>query len=100
MIKSGKCPKCGCTRIAGPHEMESGGLINLPGLLTAMCVTYTCTDCGYTEFYSDEMGLRNILKVGRFMKATEESMKAQCPTCGAELQPDAIFCPHCESVIE
>jgi predicted nucleic-acid-binding Zn-ribbon protein len=100
MIKSGMCPKCGCTRIAGPHRMESGGMINLPSLATATCEAFTCTDCGYTELYSDEMGLRNIRKFGRFMPPVKEDKKAWCQVCGAELQPDAVFCPRCESVIE
>jgi hypothetical protein len=86
--------------IAGPHKMESGGLINLPGLATAACEAFICIDCGYTEFYCDEMSLRNIRKFGRFIPTTKEDRRARCLVCGAELQPGAIFCSQCESVIE
>jgi len=101
MIKTGECPKCGGGRIAGPHRIygQHHVRIDLPGLLTATLEAVSCTDCGYTELYSDEIGLENIRKAGRFVTASQGITRPRCPYCGTEIQPSTTFCPECGNTI-
>lgn len=92
-MKSGKCPKCGSTRINEPLNIPQGIYVKVFRL--AGCVYYVCRDCGYVERYLNEHGFKLLEKHGRLM-STEPRM---CSTCGAEVQPGAKRCPSCESVI-
>ncbi|MHA1993356.1 MAG: hypothetical protein ACW97Z_02330 [Candidatus Hodarchaeales archaeon] len=113
---SESCPKCHRSRIAGPHRVHadrSHSKIDLPGLSTATLQAYTCIDCGYTEFYADHMGRENIKKSGRFLsqRRTEPDFHTVdfdrtrrinkrndvCPTCGALVTGETIFCDDCGS---
>jgi len=102
MIKSKTCPKCGGTRIAGPHTVYGGDgnhiRVDLPGLSTATLDTFTCSECGYTEFYADKIGLRNVRSSGRFV--LNPGMGAfrvpkRCPNCGAKTRPGLKYCQEC-----
>ena len=99
MRNSGRCPKCGDTRIAGPHRVHGGEgwvKIDLPGFSTATLDSYTCGNCGYSEFYADQMGLNNIRSSGRFLQRTErQSQPTRCPSCLTPLNPGALYCPEC-----
>ncbi|MBN2230222.1 MAG: zinc-ribbon domain-containing protein [Candidatus Thorarchaeota archaeon] len=101
MIKTGTCPKCGSTRIAGPHRIQGQGYVrvDLPGMLTATLEAVTCADCGYTELYSDRIGLENIRKSGRFLSTPVMSTQSQCPYCGTKVRPGAVFCPECGNTV-
>ncbi|MFW9844297.1 MAG: hypothetical protein ACFFEV_06965, partial [Candidatus Thorarchaeota archaeon] len=83
MINSGECPKCGCKSIAGPHRMygQQHVRIDLPGVTTATLEALTCIDCGYTELYSDRLGLQNIKKHGRFLGRPKGETGRVCPFC-------------------
>jgi predicted nucleic-acid-binding Zn-ribbon protein len=97
MIQTKQCPKCGNNRIAGPHRVygQHHVRIDLPGLSTATLEAFTCADCGYTEFYSDAMGLRNIRNVGRFVLSRPSQPTARCKRCGAYIKPGDSFCQEC-----
>ena len=100
MIKSKTCPKCGGTKIAGPHNVQSFGhiAIDLPGLYTATLVTFTCSECGYTEFYADKMGLQNIRSKGKFIlnpRRGASRVPKRCPSCGAKTRPGSSYCHEC-----
>jgi len=101
MIKSKTCPKCGGTKIAGPHKVHGANqhiAIDLPGLSTATLETFTCSECGYTEFYADKIGLRNIRSSGRFVlnpRMGAFRVPRRCPNCGAETQPESSYCQEC-----
>ncbi len=101
MIKTGQCPKCGGTNIAGPHRIfgQHHIRIDLPGLSTATLEAFTCADCGYTELYSDSYGLENIRKGGRFISTSQETGHSRCPYCGTEIRPGTTFCPECGNTI-
>ena len=121
MKNSLSCPKCKNSRIAGPHRVHadrSHSKIDLPGLSTATLQAYTCVDCGYTEFFADQMGRQNIENSGRFLsrrRAGSESEyhtinrgqskpnsfpKDMCSTCGALITGDTIFCHDCGSKLD
>ena len=97
MINSQECPKCGCDKIAGPHRIFSQHhvKIDLPGVLTATLEALTCIDCGYTELYSDRLGLDNIKKAGRFLSRPQGETARTCPFCGTQIRSDATYCPEC-----
>ncbi|MFX0108483.1 MAG: hypothetical protein ACFE7R_09385 [Candidatus Hodarchaeota archaeon] len=98
MIRSKQCPKCGDSRIAGPHNLWGGEghiKIDLPGVYTATLVAYTCAICGYTEIYSDEGGLRNIRRDGRFIVSPSAPREAHCRRCGAPIRPGESMCYEC-----
>ena len=101
MIHSNTCPKCASNRIAGPHKIagEHHVRIDLPGFSTATLESFTCADCGYTEFYADRIGLQNINTSGRFVLGTtpQDSVptKRPCPYCGTEVHVEAIVCHEC-----
>jgi predicted nucleic-acid-binding Zn-ribbon protein len=101
MIKTGICPKCGGANIAGPHRIygQQHVRIDLPGFATATLEAITCTDCGYTELYSDKLGLENIRKAGRFISTSQEIRQSQCPYCGTEVHAGTTFCPECGNTI-
>lgn len=103
MIRTNQCPKCGNTRIAGPHNVFGGEghvKIDLPGLYTATLVAFTCVDCGYTEFYSDRYGLENLRRDGRFRVSQEEVRPTHCSRCGARLSPADSICYECGAQIQ
>ncbi|MHA1781337.1 MAG: zinc ribbon domain-containing protein [Candidatus Thorarchaeota archaeon] len=96
-MRSGICPKCGSTRIAGPHNLHSSDdhlKIDLPGIRTATLLALTCMECGYTELYSDKYGLENIRSVGRVYRSSNPPM-AKCPHCGAPIHPGETMCKEC-----
>ncbi len=101
MIKSRTCPKCGGTKIAGPHKVHGANqhiAIDLPGLSTATLDTFTCSECGYTEFHADKLGLRNIIRHGRFVLNPPGAVSRaprRCPNCGAEARPESSYCQEC-----
>ncbi|MFX1578833.1 MAG: zinc ribbon domain-containing protein [Promethearchaeota archaeon] len=101
MIHSQTCPKCGSSRIAGPHKVagQHHVRVDLPGFSTATLESFTCADCGYTEFYVDQIGLQNINSNGRFLLGTTpqepEITRRTCPYCGSKLRPGAISCHEC-----
>ncbi len=98
-----KCPKCNNSRIAGPHRLHAHGhlSIDLPGSKTATLEALTCANCGYTEFYSDRKGLKNINEVGRFLAEGSElinndfSSEKWCPTCGSIIFGKPQSCIEC-----
>lgn len=101
-----KCPKCNNSRIAGPHRLHAYGhlSIDLPGSKTATLNALTCANCGFTEFYSDKKGLRNINQVGRFLTDVSEqlnfSSEKWCPTCGSIILDKHQFCTNCGAPLE
>ncbi|MCK5302615.1 MAG: hypothetical protein KAJ96_05690 [Candidatus Thorarchaeota archaeon] len=100
MIKSRTCPKCGSKQIAGPHRVAGGGYIriNLSGFSTATLDAFTCSECGYTEFYADKMGLQNIRSKGKFvLNPRRGSFRGpkRCPSCGAKTRPESSYCHEC-----
>lgn len=116
MKTSQTCLKCNGSKIAGPHRVHadrSHSKIDLPGLSTATLEAYSCTDCGYTEFYVDHLGRRNIRSSGRFIsrrQATPEEHTINlgtssrinkrddmCSTCGALITGETLFCHDCGS---
>ncbi|TFG34087.1 zinc-ribbon domain-containing protein [Candidatus Thorarchaeota archaeon] len=101
MIKTGRCPKCGGTNIAGPHRIfgEQHVRVDLPGILTATLEAVTCANCGYTELYSDSLGLENIRKAGRFLSTSQSASRTRCPYCETELRSGASFCPECGNTV-
>ncbi len=101
MIKSKTCPKCGGTEIAGPHNVHGANqhlAIDLPGLSTATFDTFTCSECGYTEFYVDKIGRQNIRSKGRFILNPQSGaprVPKRCPSCGAKTRPGSSYCHEC-----
>jgi len=101
MIKSRTCPKCGGTEIAGPHKVHGANqhsTIDLPGLSTATLETFTCSECGYTEFYADKIGLQNIRSKGRFVlnpRRGASRVPRRCPNCRAETRLALSYCQEC-----
>jgi predicted nucleic-acid-binding Zn-ribbon protein len=102
MNNTNTCPKCGGNRIAGPHKVagQHHVRIDLPGVLTATLESFTCADCGYTEFYADRIGLKNINESGRFIlgslpESQPQKGRRSCPYCGSNLKSGAISCHEC-----
>ena len=98
MNRTGICPKCGGNRIAGPHRVhasDSHVRVDLPGFSTATLESFTCADCGYTELYSDRIGLGNIRSSGRFRTPVREERVKTCPVCATKLHPNSTRCPEC-----
>ena len=63
---TGRCPKCQSKEIA-KNKIRArlfglGARVHLPAgnLRTSAFVAYACLDCGYTELYVDEKGLKNL----------------------------------------
>lgn len=109
MIISLTCPKCNSSTIAGPHRVHadrSHSKVDLPGLSTATLESYSCVDCGYTEFYVDQMGRQNMINSGRFLshRRVEPEVKViqedYCSTCGALVTGNTLFCDNCGSKLE
>ena len=69
--------------------------IDLPGVTTATLEAFTCAECGYTEIYSDRLGLQNVRKYGRFLGRPESETGRVCPFCSAKVRPDATYCSEC-----
>jgi predicted nucleic-acid-binding Zn-ribbon protein len=106
MIRTKSCPKCGSGRIAGPHRIygQAHVRIDLPGMSTATLESFTCADCGYTEFYADQMGLRNINTSGRFVLGSYQTPQRQpeirsCPYCGSQLRQGSLTCHECGQIM-
>ena len=73
MKSTGKCPKCGETDIRGPHRIQAQAhvAVDLPGIRTATFDSFTCTSCGFTELYTDYVGLKNLKQDGRKYEKSE-----------------------------
>jgi predicted nucleic-acid-binding Zn-ribbon protein len=108
MIHTHTCPKCGSGRIAGPHKIagEHHVRIDLPGFSTATLESFTCADCGYTEFYADQIGLRNINTSGRFVLGQYQTRQQQqrperrtCQFCGSQLRQGSLTCHECGQIV-
>ncbi|MFW9809600.1 MAG: zinc ribbon domain-containing protein [Candidatus Thorarchaeota archaeon] len=101
MIRTKTCPKCRGTRIAGPHRVygQHHIRIDLPGFSSATLESFTCADCGFTEFYADAIGLKNINASGRFVLDSQpfdqQATRIECPYCGTKLKPGSISCHEC-----
>jgi len=99
MHRTGKCSKCGSSNVAGPHRVHGGDgayvKVDLPGFSTATLDSFTCADCGYTEFYSDRGGLRNIRSSGRFRTQMIQHEQRTCPVCATKMHPNSNRCPEC-----
>ena len=107
LIFSIQCPKCNNSEIAGPHRIHadrSHSKIDLPGFSTATLEAYTCTQCGYTEFYVDQGGRVNMKQSGRFLYHSSgiqpSSYWSTCPTCGASVLEKTDCCNHCGGKLE
>ncbi|TFG33130.1 hypothetical protein EU528_01355 [Candidatus Thorarchaeota archaeon] len=97
MKNSGVCPKCGCTKIVGPHGSK---LIDLLHFRTATLKALVCSGCGYAEWYSDELGLDNVRRLGEVYKvpqskSSQPSGQRVCLFCNCRIQPDDVICPEC-----
>ena len=70
------CPKCGSNRIAGPQSVASYGYLKVQlGIVrTARLKAFICAGCGYTELYTDRIGLENIESYGRFEPSTDRTV--------------------------
>ncbi|MHA1950084.1 MAG: hypothetical protein ACW987_09440 [Candidatus Thorarchaeota archaeon] len=106
MFRTNTCPKCGRNRIAGPHKIagQHHVRIDLPGVSTATLESFTCADCGYTEFYVDRIGLQNINTAGRFVQDTQRGYQPQknrreCPYCGSQLRAGSMTCHECGQIM-
>ena len=102
MKDSGMCPKCGAISIAGPHRVfgDRHIAIDLPGIATATLEALTCIECGYTELYSDALGLQNIRRDGRIFKSKDErGTSKRCGYCGAVLLSSETICSKCGNLI-
>ena len=98
MNRTGVCPKCGDNHIAGPHRVHASEhhlKIDLPGFSTATLESFTCANCGYTELYSDRMGLNNIRSSGRFRQPVQHAAPKTCPVCATKVHPGSDRCPEC-----
>ena len=100
MKLTGKCPKCGNNDIRGPHRIQGQYhvKVDLPGIRTATFDSYTCTQCGYSELYTDQTGLYNLRNDGRrysthFRSSSPKS--ASCSNCGAPVSSADTYCPNC-----
>jgi predicted nucleic-acid-binding Zn-ribbon protein len=122
MKDSGMCPKCGGTKIAGPHRIGGEGYtkIDLPGFYTATLEAITCAECGYTELYADRIGLDNLRRDGRFLHNPQSSKIPtsmdstfqgelhesgrrkvdRCTFCGTKARPGSDFCLECGRILE
>lgn len=61
MKKSGKCPKCGGTKLKIGQRSGQGGII-LGWFTSVRTDAYLCCGCGYVEEYATEKHLRNTLQ--------------------------------------
>ncbi|MFX1282741.1 MAG: zinc ribbon domain-containing protein [Promethearchaeota archaeon] len=106
MNLSYKCPKCGNSRIAGPHKLHAYGhlSLDLPGSKTATLESFTCASCGYTEFYTDKKGLKNINEVGRFLEESSPkshfSSERWCLSCGSLIFEKSQYCHKCGARVD
>ena len=102
MTQERKCPKCGGSNIAGPHKVSGKYPIrvDIAGFHTATLRAFTCADCGFTEFYVDSKGLKNIHKDDKTLSRPQEGETAHCPLCGAEVVPGTTVCPECGNTIQ
>ncbi|MHA2497382.1 MAG: zinc ribbon domain-containing protein [Candidatus Hodarchaeales archaeon] len=68
MKTTGRCPKCQSKEIVTnkirARMFGLGARVHLPAgnLRTSAFVAFACLECGYTEFYADEKGLKNLNK--------------------------------------
>jgi predicted nucleic-acid-binding Zn-ribbon protein len=103
MKNSGKCPKCGSTNIWNPQEqkriaIERGIWFKITFWRSAKMVPSICLDCGYSEIYCDNDGIKAI-KAHFTPKLEAVSMK-KCPICGFKSPSTAKLCDECGSVFE
>ena len=102
----GHCPKCGSDSVKFRLPFESyletkdKELIKVvldfssPQYWLKTTVT-TCAKCGYTEFYSDKTGLKNIRSDGRFVLNPPVRRYVKCPSCGTTTKKGHVKCHEC-----
>ncbi|MHA2338123.1 MAG: double zinc ribbon domain-containing protein [Candidatus Hodarchaeales archaeon] len=97
MIHTRICPKCTKEIISGPHRLHAGQYlsIDLTGIRTATLEAFTCINCGFTELYSDSIGLENIKQHGRIVEKPLHDSKSSCKKCNHALLPQDRYCPSC-----
>jgi predicted nucleic-acid-binding Zn-ribbon protein len=115
MKETGKCPKCGNTDIRGPHRIQGQYhvKVDLPGMRSATFDSLTCTKCGYSELYSDRLGIDNIKRDGRRYHTHKDyntrnmkigdisaNFSINCSNCKSYLVEEDVFCPNCGLKIE
>jgi predicted nucleic-acid-binding Zn-ribbon protein/ribosomal protein L40E len=103
MKNSGKCPKCGSSRIWTTENQKSLGVGNgiwfkISTWRSGRLVLYICLDCGYGELMCDDDGIKTIEK--HAMKSQDIPNVKNCPICGAKVPQDAHICDECGSVID
>ncbi len=68
MKKSGKCPKCGSKeliKVPGNVKPASSGRFIMAGLTHKSSIIfdrYVCSNCGYSEEYFDNDGIKKLSK--------------------------------------
>jgi predicted nucleic-acid-binding Zn-ribbon protein len=115
MKESGKCPKCGSADIRGPHRIQGQYhvKVDLPGMRTATFDSFTCTNCGYSELYTDSLGLDNLKTDGRkhYVRGDYQNRQMKigninanftvtCSNCISPLAEEDVFCPNCGEKVE
>ena len=73
MKKTGICPRCKNNQIKGPYnaghtlprDHNCPLTLTIPFMHTATLETFTCANCGYTEYYVNEKGLKNLKSKGK-----------------------------------
>ncbi|MFX0114144.1 MAG: zinc ribbon domain-containing protein [Candidatus Hodarchaeota archaeon] len=82
MKTTGKCSKCQSRAIAA-NKVRSrlfglGARVHIPtgNLRTSAFMALICLECGYTEFYADEKGLRNL---NAYFQGTSKDKKRNNP---------------------
>lgn len=101
--KSGKCPKCGSTRIWNPGNRKVFGVgygvwFKISTWRSARLIPYVCLDCSYSELNCDDEGIEAIEKYAT--KKLEISYEKKCPICGTMALQNAQVCDECGSVLD
>jgi predicted nucleic-acid-binding Zn-ribbon protein len=103
MKNSGKCPKCGSTNIWNPEDQKGiaiarGIWFKVTFWRSAKLVPFICLDCGYSEIYCDNDGIKAIKE--HFAPKPESVSMKKCPICGFKNPSTAKLCDECGSVFE
>ena len=103
MKHSGKCPKCGSTRIWHSEKTrilgkDLGIYAPVTGWRAVRLVPYICTDCGYSELHCDDAGLQIIEK--QIKKESVPSNEKKCSICGTKAPLNTSVCNECGNVLD